>query len=143
MGYHSHPFKCDLLNCLFNSAYKICRSYGSICSVFWVAYLISAVCCYQCCRTRKSNKLEHNMTVTKFVLFACDQFISPHSFYGQFAQFLNTSLCVRKVYGWIPGPVKLDVVSQRLATAVTFLRSDVAQARSRGDGLRLSLPAST
>ena len=52
------------------------------------------------------------------------------------------SLSVRKVWGLIPGPVKLTQCRQRLATVATFLRSCVAQALSRGDGPRNSLHAS-
>ena len=51
-------------------------------------------------------------------------------------------LSVREVWGSIPGPVKSAQCRQRLATVVTFLRSCVAQALSRGDGPRNSLHAS-
>ena len=52
------------------------------------------------------------------------------------------TLSVREVWGSITGPVKSTQRRQRLATVVTFLRSCVAQALSRGDGPRSSLHAS-
>ena len=52
------------------------------------------------------------------------------------------TLSVREVWGSIPGPVKSTQSRQRLATVVTFLRSCVAQALSRGNGPRNSLHAS-
>ena len=52
------------------------------------------------------------------------------------------TLSVRKVCGSIPGPVKSTQCRQRLATVAMFLRSCVAQARSRGDGPRYSLHVS-
>ena len=51
----------------------------------------------------------------------------------------KTLLSARKVRGLIPGSVKLDTCQQRLATVATFLRSDVAHARARGDGPRHSM----
>ena len=52
------------------------------------------------------------------------------------------TLSVREVWGSTPGPVKSTQCRQQLATVATFLRSCVAQALSRGDGLRNSLHAS-
>ena len=52
------------------------------------------------------------------------------------------TLSAREVWGSIPGPVKSAQCRQRLATVAMFLRSCVAQALSRGDGLRNSLHAS-
>ena len=46
------------------------------------------------------------------------------------------TLSVREVWGSIPRPVKL--AQCRLATVVTFVRSCVAQALSRGDSLHAS-----
>ena len=52
------------------------------------------------------------------------------------------ALSVREVWGSIPGLVKSTLCRQRLATTVTFLRSCVALALSRGDGPRHLLHAS-
>ena len=52
-----------------------------------------------------------------------------------------TSLSVREVWSLITGPVKLVQCCQWLGTAVTFLRSCVAQALSRVHGPRQSLRA--
>ena len=51
------------------------------------------------------------------------------------------TLSVRDVWPSIPGPIKSALCRQRLATVATFVRSCVAQALSRGDGLRHSLHA--
>ena len=53
-----------------------------------------------------------------------------------------TLLSVRKVMGSILRSIESDTVSPTLSTAVTLLRSCVAQALSRGDGPRHSLHAS-
>ena len=59
------------------------------------------------------------------------------------AQLLSAyTLSVQEVWGSNPGSVKLAQCRQQLATAATFLRSCVAQALSRGDGLRHSLHTS-
>ena len=53
------------------------------------------------------------------------------------------SLSVREVLRLIPGPTKSDTLSSRLAVAVTFLLSCVAQVLSRKGGLRHSSYAMT
>ena len=54
---------------------------------------------------------------------------------------LSTLLSVREVWGSIPGPSNWTQCHHRLVTAVTFLRSCVAQALSCGDGPLHSLLA--
>ena len=59
---------------------------------------------------------------------------------GRIAQLFKHTLPVRGVWGPIPRRVKL-AVSPTARTVATFLRSCVAQALSRADGLRQSLHA--